>query len=68
MLSLCFVLYILNLGSFTYLPSTSKYKNVTLDFIHLQAGETPALLTQGRRIILFHVDMTSDTYAQTIFV
>lgn len=46
MLSLCFVQYILNLGSFTYLPSTSKYKNVTLDFIHLQAGETPALLTQ----------------------
>ena len=46
MLSLCSVQYILNLGSFTYLSSTSKYKNVTLDFIHLQAGETPALLTQ----------------------
>ncbi|KAB0337027.1 hypothetical protein FD755_025770, partial [Muntiacus reevesi] len=37
MLSLCFVQYILNLGSFTCLPSTSKYKNATLDFIHLQA-------------------------------
>lgn len=53
---------------FTYLPFTSKYNNVTLDLIHLQAGKTPALLTGKALIILFHADMASDTYAQAIFV